>query len=69
MVKLVHAQTILSEEALSELKRKAGKNATKDAIAVAIDHYLDCQHTYQESLEKKLERTLKQRRIKKEKYI
>lgn len=69
MVKLVHAQTILSEEALSELKRKAGKNATKDAIAEAVKHYLDCQHTYQESLEKKLERTIKNRRSRKEKYI
>ncbi|MFO7967902.1 MAG: DUF5371 family protein [Archaeoglobaceae archaeon] len=69
MVKLVHAQTTLSEEALSELKRKAGKNATKDAIAVAVEHYLNCQHTYQESLEKKLERTIKKRRVEKERYI
>lgn len=69
MVKLIHAQTILSEGALSELKRKAGKNTAKDAIAVAVNHYLDCQHVHQESLERKLERTLKKRRSEKEKCI
>ncbi|MFP3908398.1 MAG: DUF5371 family protein [Halobacteriota archaeon] len=68
-MKLVHAQTILNEEALSELKRKSGENSTKDAIAAAVDHYLGCQYMYEESLEKKLERTLRNRRREKEKYI
>lgn len=69
MVRLVYAQTILSEKELNELKRRTGKNSTKSAVAAAVNHYLDCQHTHKESLEEKLERTLRSRRSEKENYI
>ena len=43
MSKLVHAQTILTQDQLNELKERTGESATKDAISKAIDHYLDCK--------------------------
>lgn len=56
MVKLVHAQTILSEEMLNELKKKTGEKATKDAINTAIEHYLTCHYTHEDqSVDKRLE--------------
>lgn len=62
MAKIVHAQTVLSESALSELKKKTGENATKDAIYKAVEHYLMCQYTHEEPLEKRLEDTLRKRK-------
>ncbi|MFW5936144.1 MAG: DUF5371 family protein [Candidatus Hadarchaeota archaeon] len=47
---------------LSELKKKTGENATKDAIAKAVDHYLRCQYTDEESMEKRLEEVLRKRK-------
>lgn len=61
MPKIVHAQTVLSDSSLSELKKKTGENATKDAIYRAVEHYLVCQYTHEEPLEKRLEETLKKR--------
>jgi len=65
MVKIVHAQTVLDENALNELKKKTGESATKDAIGRAIEHYLMCQYTHEEPLEKRLEDTLKKRKARK----
>ncbi len=62
MAKIVHAQTVLSESSLSELKKKTGENATKDAIYKAVEHYLTCQYTHEEPLEKRLEDTLRKRK-------
>lgn len=63
MVKIVHAQTLLSEEMLHELKEKSGEKATKDAITKAVDHYLECQYTHdEESMGKKLEEIVLRRR-------
>ncbi|MFP3946677.1 MAG: DUF5371 family protein, partial [Archaeoglobaceae archaeon] len=45
MTKIVHAQTVLAEESLNELKKKTGESATKDAISVAVNHYLRCSYT------------------------
>ncbi|MFO7966740.1 MAG: DUF5371 family protein [Archaeoglobaceae archaeon] len=61
-MKVVHAQTVLDEAVLSELKKKTGENATKDAIAKAVDHYLRCQYTDEESMEKRLEEVLRKRK-------
>ncbi|MFO7967435.1 MAG: DUF5371 family protein [Archaeoglobaceae archaeon] len=56
MVKIVHAQTLLSEELLNELKKKTGEKATKDAITTAVEHYLTCQHVHEDqSMNKRLE--------------
>lgn len=43
--KLVHAQTILDQDTLDKLKERTGEPATKDAISIAIDHYLECKNT------------------------
>jgi len=45
MSRLVHAQTILENDQLNELKERTGETATKDAISKAIDHYLECKDT------------------------
>lgn len=62
MADIVHAQTVLDESTLNELKKKTGENATKDAIATAVDHYLRCQYTDEEPMERKLEEVMKRRR-------
>ncbi|MBO8181731.1 MAG: DUF5371 domain-containing protein [Archaeoglobus sp.] len=62
MVKIVHAQTVLPESVLEELKKKTGEGATKDAIAKAVDHYLMCPYTHEEPLEKRLEEVLKKKK-------
>jgi len=62
MVKIVHAQTVLPESVLEELKKKTGESATKDAIAKAVEHYLMCPYTHEEPLEKKLEEVLKKKK-------
>lgn len=63
-MKIVHAQTVLSLDVLEELKRKTGEPATKDALAKAIEHYLICPYTHEESLEKKLEEVVKKKKKK-----
>ena len=40
-MRYVHAQTVIKEDKLEELKRRTGKN-TKDALLEAILHYLSC---------------------------
>ncbi len=62
MVKIVHAQTVLPEDVLEELKKKTGESATKDAIAKAVEHYLKCPYTHEEPLEKKLEEIIRRRK-------
>lgn len=49
-MKIVHAQTILEQETLDELKERTGEHTTKDAISVAIDHYLECEYTKDKKL-------------------
>ena len=63
MAKIVHAQTVLPEEVLEELKKKTGENATKDAIAKAVEHYLVCPYTHEEPFEKKLEEVIKKKKM------
>jgi rRNA-processing protein FCF1 len=67
-MKIVHAQTVLPEHVLEELKKKSGEDATKEAIAKAVEHYLKCSYT-EEPLEKRLERALKRRETSSEKVI
>lgn len=62
MVRIVHAQTVLPENVLNELKKKTGESATKDAIAKAVEHYLMCPYTHEEPLEKKLEEVLRKKK-------
>ncbi len=45
MEKIMHAQTVLSEEDIEALKKKTGEPSTKDALAKAVEHYLECDYT------------------------
>jgi len=62
MVKIVHAQAVLYEETLVELKKKTGEKHTKDAIGKAIEHYLICPYTHEDTLERRVEDALRRRR-------
>ena len=42
MPNIQHVQTVLLETDLLALKDKSGKQYSKDALTVAVDHYLDC---------------------------
>ncbi|MFO7968380.1 MAG: DUF5371 family protein [Archaeoglobaceae archaeon] len=61
MVKIVHAQTVLDEKTLEELKQKTGEKTTKDAITKAIYHYITCSYTHEEPLERRLEEAIQKR--------
>ncbi|MCX9084287.1 MAG: DUF5371 family protein [Candidatus Methanoperedens sp.] len=62
MVKIMHAQTVLTEDDIEALKTKTGESSTKDAIAKAVSHYLECEYTKVEDMfAKKLERVIKRK--------
>jgi len=48
MDKIVHATTKLPENVVKELKRKTGESTTKDALYIAITHYLYCHLAMEE---------------------
>jgi len=41
-MKIVYAQTVLTDDILEELKKKTGEKNVKDALAKAVEHYLSC---------------------------
>lgn len=62
MVKIMHAQTVLTEEDVEALKQKTGESSAKDAIAKAVAHYLECEYTGVEDMwVKKLEKVVKRK--------
>ncbi|HEX7575698.1 MAG TPA: DUF5371 family protein [Candidatus Methanoperedens sp.] len=62
MVKIMHAQTVLTEDDIEALKTKTGESSTKDAIAKAVTHYLECEYTKVEDMwAKKLEKVVKRK--------
>lgn len=62
MVKIVHAQTVLAVDDIEALKVKTGELNTKDALAKAIQHYLECEYTdVKDMWTKKLENVVKKR--------
>jgi len=62
MAKIMHVQTVLVVEDLESLKNKTGETATKDALAKAVHHYLDCEYTHVEDMwAKKLEKVVKRK--------
>jgi len=50
MAKIMHVQTVLVVEDLEALKQKTGEVATKDALAKAVHHYLECEYTQVEDM-------------------
>ncbi len=62
MTKIMHAQTVLTVDDIEALKQKTGESSTKDAIAKAVSHYLECEYTQVEDMwTKKLEKIVKRK--------
>jgi hypothetical protein len=63
MVKIMHAQTVLTVDDIERLKEKTGEISTKDALAKAVSHFLDCEYTEVEDMwAKKLEKAVKRKK-------
>lgn len=62
MAKIMHVQTVLMVEDIEALKMKTGENSTKDALAKAVSHFLECEYTQDENMwAKKLENVVEKR--------
>ncbi len=62
MAKIMHVQTVLTVEDIEALKTKTAEPNTKDALAKAVQHYLDCEYTQVEDMwTKKIENVVKKR--------
>ncbi len=62
MAKIMHVQTVLMVEDIEALKTKTGETSTKDALARAVSHFLECEYTQVEDMwTKKLEKAVKRR--------
>ncbi len=62
MAKIMHVQTVLMVEEIDALKLKTGETNTKDALAKAVQHFLECEYTLVEDMwTKKLENVVKKR--------
>ena len=42
-MKTMLVQSVLPEEVIIKLKMKSGQATTKDAISIAVYHYLECE--------------------------
>jgi hypothetical protein len=67
MVKIVHAQTVLTEDELAALKKKCNESSTKEALSMAVQHYLECEYTNLDDKmwAKKLEKVVQKKKQKK----
>ncbi|WP_094229206.1 DUF5371 family protein [Methanolobus psychrotolerans] len=69
MVKIVHAQTVLTEDELAALKKKCNESSTKEALSMAVQHYLECEYTdlgdSDKMWTKKLEKVVQKKKQKK----
>lgn len=67
MVKIVHAQTVLTEDELEALKKKCNESSTKESLSIAVRHYLECEYTDLDDKmwTKKLEKVVQKKRQKK----
>ncbi|NJD51886.1 MAG: hypothetical protein FIB07_03370 [Candidatus Methanoperedens sp.] len=62
MAKIMHVQTVLMVEDIEALKEKTGETNTKDALAKAVSHYLECEYTQVQNMwTTKLENVVKNR--------
>lgn len=70
MSKIMHVQTVLMVDDIEALKAKTGETSTKDALAKAVQHYLDCEYTQNEDMwTKKLEKVVNKRSKEQEENI
>jgi len=62
MTKIMHVQTVMMVDDLEALKQKTGETSTKDALAQAVHHFLECEYTQVEDMwAKKLEKVVKRK--------
>jgi hypothetical protein len=63
-MKIVHAQTVLAEEQLLALKDKCNNTSTKEALSIAVEHYLECEYTEmnEDMWTKKLEKIVQKKK-------
>ncbi|MCZ7392622.1 MAG: DUF5371 family protein [Candidatus Methanoperedens sp.] len=62
MAKIMHVQTVLVVEDIEALKIKTGETSTKDALAKAVSHFLECEYTQDKNMwAKKLENVVNKR--------
>lgn len=63
MSKIMHVQTVLTEDDIEALKQKTGESSTKEALNKAVMHYLECEYTQAEDMwAKKLERVIQRKK-------
>jgi hypothetical protein len=63
MAKIMHAQTVLTVDDIEALKEKTSETSTKDALAKAVSHYLDCEYTQAKDMwAKRLEKAVKRKK-------
>jgi len=63
MAKIMHVQTVLVVEDLEALKVKTGESSTKDALAKAVHHFLECEYTQvEDKWAKKLEKVVNRKK-------
>jgi hypothetical protein len=63
MAKIMHVQTVLMVDEIEALKKKTGESSTKDALAKAVHHYLECEYTQVEDMwAKKLEKVVSRKK-------
>jgi hypothetical protein len=70
MSKIMHVQTVLMVDDIEALKAKTGESSTKDALAKAVQHFLECEYTQKEDMwTRKLEKVVKKRSKEQEETI
>ncbi len=63
MTKIMHVQTVLTVDEIKALKQKTGESSTKEAVAKAVMHYLECEYTQVEDMwAKKLEKAIQSKK-------
>ncbi len=63
MATIMHVQTVLAVDDIEALKKKSGESSTKEALAKAVRHYLECEYTHAEDMwTKKLERVVNRKK-------
>ncbi len=63
MSKIMHVQTVLTVDDIEALKQKTGESSTKEAVAKAVMHYLECEYTQVEDMwAKKLEKVIQNKK-------
>ncbi len=63
MTNIMHVQTVLTIDEIEALKKKTGESSSKEALAKAVKHYLECEYTQVEDMwAKKLERVIQSKK-------